>query len=127
MISIILNYFSYLDEVEVVAPGFTCKDKMLPPFPFQVVGTVSTFMLGKSIVCGGGKMDYVECTASADGENICERNIECVSTPGKAQWCTGPKLDDCYSYDPTFTKVCITIIVIFIHIIYLFQRLGVKC
>lgn len=105
-----LANFSYLDEVEVVAPGFTCKDQMMPPYPFKIVGTVSAFLLGKSIVCGGGRMDYIECTET-DGERICQKNIECVSTAGNAQWCTGPKLGDCFSYDPTFTKVIIVIII----------------
>ena len=31
----------------------------------------------------------------------CDRNIECVTTSGNAKWCTGPKMKDCYIFDPS--------------------------
>jgi hypothetical protein len=33
----------------------------------------------------------------------CDRNVECVITPGN-KWCTGPKIDNCYVYDAFIFK-----------------------
>jgi len=36
--------------------------------------------------------------------NYCDRNAECIQTLGGALWCTGPKVNTCYTYDRYFTK-----------------------
>ena len=33
------------------------------------------------------------------GSNVCETDVQCVKTSGGTRWCTGPKTDECYSYD----------------------------
>ena len=58
-----------------------------------------------NLVCGGATENYVECSKeSKEKSNICDRNIDCVSTPGGTKWCTGPKIADCYTYDPYVTR-----------------------
>ena len=91
--------YNYLNEVEILAPGFKCKNKMATPYPFPVIGSVSGFLLGKPIVCGGGTMNYVECSSHKEGSKVCDRNIECVTTGGESKWCTGPKTNECYTYN----------------------------
>ena len=92
-------HFSYINDVEVFAPGYSCSYKMLTPYPHKVKGTVSGFLMGSAIVCGGGEMIYVDCTKHNEGSKQCDRNYECVETTGGSQWCTGPKTDLCYAYD----------------------------
>ena len=92
-------HFSYINDVEVFAPGYSCSYKMLTPYPHKVKGTVSGFLMGSVIVCGGGEMIYVDCTKHNEGSKQCDRNYECVETTGGTQWCTGPKTDLCYAYD----------------------------
>ena len=89
---------------------------MLTPYPHKVKGTVSGFLMGSAIVCGGGEMIYVDCTKHNEGSKQCDRNYECVETTGGTQWCTGPKTDLCYAYD-SVSKVAI---------IYLFFFQGGK-
>ena len=79
---------------------------MLTPYPHKVKGTVSGFLMGSAIVCGGGEMIYVDCTKHNEGSKQCDRNYECVETTGGTQWCTGPKTDLCYAYD-SVSKVAI--------------------
>ena len=98
----------YVDDVEIFAPDITCKSKP-PSYPHKIVGTVGGFIGGLNIVCGGGKMEYVDCSKHAEGMTDCDTNIECVITNGEARWCTGPKIKECYSiiYDPaTMKEVC---------------------
>lgn len=92
--------YTYLNEVEVLAPGFDCS-KQLPivPYPHKIVGASAGYALGQSIVCGGGKFEYVECRRHAEGSRVCNTNIQCVKTTGGAEWCTGPKTSDCFSYN----------------------------
>ena len=48
---------------------------------------------------------YVDCKKQYNSSAMsCDRNIECVTTAGNAKWCTGPKMKDCYTYDPYFTQ-----------------------
>lgn len=90
--------------MEIFAPGLNCLSKHLSPYPMQVVGAVGGFTRGLDIVCGGGVMEYVDCVKHVEGSNDCDRDIECVTTAGAARWCTGPKTNKCYTYDPYFTK-----------------------
>ena len=50
-------------------------------------------------------MEYVECKKHHEGSQDCNRNVECVITSGEAKWCTGPKLKECYVYDPFIGNV----------------------
>ena len=81
-----------------------CKDSKLAPYPKRIKGTVSGFILGKAIVCGGAEMTYVDCLRHNEGSKDCDRDYECVKTTGGTQWCTGPKTGACYSLD-TVSKV----------------------
>ena len=90
--------------MEVFAPGMDCKDSKLAPYPKRIKGTVSGFILGKAIVCGGAEMTYVDCLRHNEGSKDCDRDYECVKTTGGTQWCTGPKTGACYSLD-TVSKV----------------------
>ena len=57
------------------------------------------------LVCGGAADIYVDCKKQYNSSAMsCDRNIECVTTAGNAKWCTGPKMKDCYIYDPYFTQ-----------------------
>ena len=95
----------YLNEVEVFAPNIPCTSQP-PPYPHKIVGTVSGFIGGQNIVCGGGIMEYIDCSKHKEGSTDCDTNIECVHTKGEARWCTGPKLKACYSimYDQISLK-----------------------
>ena len=73
---------------------------MLTPYPKKVKGTVSGFITGKAIICGGAEMVYVDCHKHSEGSIKCDRDIECIETTGGSKWCTGPKTSFCYSYDP---------------------------
>jgi len=64
---------------------------------------VSGFAFGTTFLCGGARTKYAGCTVRNSG-NCCDRNAECVTTLGGTLWCTGPKLDACYTYDRYFTK-----------------------
>ena len=64
----------------------------------KVIGASAAFLFGQNIVCGGAIENYTECQIHAEGSNICDRNIDCVTTKGGAKWCTGPKTKYCYSY-----------------------------
>ncbi len=95
----------YLNEVEIFAPGFSCSNEAMAPFPLSVKWPSAGFTNGYSIVCGGAIEDYVDCSKGKEGMMQCDRNVDCVTTKGGSQWCTGPKVDHCYTYDPVFTKV----------------------
>ncbi len=114
MLWLMINLLRYINEVETIHPGFTCSNDMLPPYPYEVVGTATAFTTGKAIICGGGRMEYVDCKYHAAAGNICDRNIECVKTTGGTRWCTGPKTKSCYAYDPLFkvSNKCHPLIVI---------------
>ena len=98
------NEYKYVDTVEVVAPGFTCSSTDIPVYPHKVVGTVSGYITGHNIVCGGALMEYTDCSLHPEKSQHCKTNIECVDTAGGTKWCTGPKIQECYSYD-TVSKV----------------------
>lgn len=92
--------YTYLDEVEVLAPGFKCsKLSKMAPYPHKIIGASAGFVLGQSVVCGGAIFAYVECSQHIEGSQHCNRNYECVKTLGGSEWCTGPKTDKCYTYD----------------------------
>ena len=57
------------------------------------------------MVCGGAADTYVDCKNDFNSTSMtCDRNIECVTTTGNAQWCTGPKMKDCYVFEPYFSE-----------------------
>lgn len=93
--------YQYLDDVEVFAPGMSCLTHP-PAYPHKIVGTVGGFTRGTNIVCGGGVMEYVDCSKHPEGMRDCETDIHCAKTNGEALWCTGPKTKACYmlTYDP---------------------------
>ena len=64
----------------------------------SVVGSVSGFLLGTAVVCGGARTTYEGCKEKSDAQ-YCSRNAECVKTAGGSLWCTGPKTNACYIYD----------------------------
>ena len=97
-----------MNDVEVFAPGYNCKDNMLPPYPKKIKGTVSGFLGGMAIACGGGEMVYVDCHKHFEGSVECDRDIDCIITTGGTRWCTGPKTTKCYSYD-SVSKVCMQV------------------
>ncbi len=85
-----------------MAPGFTCSERKLTPYPYEVIGVSTGFVVGNSVVCGGAKMEYVDCVKPPSSGHVCDRNIECVKTAGGTKWCTGPKTKECYTYDSIF-------------------------
>ena len=88
----------YLDDVELYAPGLPCHQRKLPPYPLRVIGATGNMAgRGKVVICGGSQYTYSGCTGSIRRE--CERNVECVTTSGGAQWCFGPRTKYCYSYE----------------------------
>lgn len=97
--------YRYSDQVEIFAPGFECSTHTLGPFPLPIYGASSAFINGHTIVCGGATEAYMDCKKDSDNLQKCQRNVECVQTPGGTQWCTGPKIKDCYSFDPILTQV----------------------
>ena len=94
----IARNYSYLDEVEILAPGMDCTipeeskfdamtGKKVPTgianYPAKVIGASAGFFQGQNIVCGGAIENYTECEVfDAEGSNICDRNIDCVTTKG---------------------------------------------
>jgi len=93
----------YLDKTEVFCPDDACSGASFPSYPFGVIGSVSGFLFGTAFVCGGARTTYKNCEAK-DGINYCSKNTECVKTTGGALWCTGPKINECYTYDATVTR-----------------------
>ncbi len=72
---------------------------MLAPFPYKVTGVSAGFASGRNIVCGGAKMTYTDCRLDQrEGGQLCDRNLDCVTTLGGSRWCSGPKTGKCYSY-----------------------------
>ena len=55
------------------------------------------------MVCGGAAKTYVDCDRTKFSQT-CERNVECITTAGGAEWCSGPKTKDCYVYNPFITE-----------------------
>ena len=55
--------------------------------------------MGSTVICGGARSTYENCATHAGDKRICSHNVECVETAGGAEWCTGPKTTDCYSYN----------------------------
>ena len=69
--------YSYLNEVEILAPGLDCTipigsklDPMtgkeltndITDYPHEIIGASAGYMLGQNIVCGGAIMDYTDCS-----------------------------------------------------------------
>ena len=84
-------------------PNDTCSQAPFISFPYGIIGPVSGFNLGTTFVCGGARTIYAGCAAKSYGTH-CDRNAECIQTLGGTLWCTGPKLDACYTYDRYITK-----------------------
>ena len=101
----IKDTYDYTDNVELLAPGFQCLRTDFPAYPHKIIGLAGGYTRGLNIVCGGAKMEYVECKKHYEGSQDCDRNTECVITSGGARWCTGPKLRECYVYDPFIGNV----------------------
>ena len=97
--------YDYTNNVEILAPGFQCLRTDYPVYPHKIIGLAGGYTRGLNIVCGGAKMEYVECKKHSEGSQDCDRNTECVITSGGARWCTGPKLRECYVYDPFIGNV----------------------
>ena len=71
-----------------------------------VIGASGAFINGQTIVCGGATEKYLHCnTINGEGNLKCDRNVDCVTSLGGSKWCSGPKIDECYSYDSVFTQV----------------------
>ena len=97
---------NYIDDVEIFAPGYTCHEEKwrednpgrpnFPAFKYPVVGPSGIFINGKILICGGALQRYEDCVG--EGPRYCKRNRECVETDGGAQWCTGPKTNECRGY-----------------------------
>ena len=87
------NKKSYLDDVELYAPGLPCHQHKLPPYPMKVIGATGNFAKsGRAIVCGGSVQKYVNIRSKS------QANLECTSLQGIPDWCLGPKTKECYSY-----------------------------
>ncbi len=89
--------YEYTNQVELFAPGLQCINSAPPPYPLKVMGTVSAFLHGQNIACGGAVMHYTDCSKHAEGSWDCKTDLDCVVTQGGAKWCTGPKTKHCYS------------------------------
>ena len=90
--------YSYLDDVELYAPGLPCHQTKLAAYPFKVIGaTGSTVGTGKVVICGGAIEKYSECTGTQQRD--CKKNVECVTTDGGTKWCFGSRTKDCYTYE----------------------------
>ncbi len=90
----------YTDEVELLNPGFNClAAAKIAPYPMVIQGASAGFAIGKTIVCGGATMSYVECQETYEKNYHCDRNIDCTITGGGTRWCSGPKVDRCFSYN----------------------------
>ena len=92
-----------MDTTEVFCPGDSCAGSYFPPFPIGIAGSVSGFLFGTAVVCGGAQTTYKGCTEKNSAQ-YCSRNAECVQTAGGSLWCTGPKTNACYIYDRYLTK-----------------------
>ena len=91
------NKYSYLDDVELYAPGLPCHQNKLPKYPMKIVGATGNLAgTGRVVICGGAQHRYQGCIGI--GHRTCEANVECVTTKGGARWCFGPKTDKCYMY-----------------------------
>ena len=92
--------FSYLRDVELLTPGFDCpKHKQVAPYPYRVTGASTGYVDGQILVCGGATVDYMECHEGYEQNYYCDRNVECVKTTGGTQWCSGPKVNKCFTLD----------------------------
>ena len=99
--------YSYLDDVELYAPGLPCHQKKMPHYPFKVVGATGNLAgSGKIVMCGGAKQTYSGCSGS--DKRTCERNTECVTLKGGTEWCFGPKTKDCYTYELIFYNLILS-------------------
>ena len=92
--------YTYLNEIEILAPSMTCNRQKLPDYPMRVMGASAGFILGQNLVCGGATYEYTDCDIHAERSQICDRNIDCIQTHQGPEWCTGPKTNKCFSYDP---------------------------
>ena len=89
---------TYLDDVELYAPGLPCHQMKLAPYPNKVTGATGDMAGdGKIIICGGAQKYYSGCTEGL--ERHCERNVECVTTEGGTKWCFGSRTNNCYTYE----------------------------
>ena len=92
------NKNTYLDDVELYAPGFKCHQKKLSPYPLKVAGATGNLASnGQIVICGGASDAYSSCTESR--ARTCKRNVECVIMNGGSKWCFGPRTKDCYTYE----------------------------
>ena len=92
--------YTYLNEIEVLAPNLQCNGQKLTDYPMKVIGASAGFILGQNLVCGGAIYDYTECELHAERSQICDRNVDCIQTYQGAEWCTGPKTNKCFTYNP---------------------------
>ena len=99
------NKYSYLDDVELYAPELPCHHQKLPNYPLKLIGAVgglvgrsSKFTEKKIIVCGGATRSYDGCRGNGVWQT-CDKNVECVKSKGGAEWCFGPKTNQCYAYE----------------------------
>ena len=89
---------TYLDDVELYAPGLPCHQKKLATYPLKVAGATGQLASnGQIVICGGAVHTYAGCTGIE--RKTCEKNIECVTTKGDSKWCFGPRTKDCYAYE----------------------------
>ena len=92
------NKNTYLNDVELFAPGLPCHQKKLAHYPLKVAGATGNFASdGEIVICGGAVHTYSGCTGS--WRRTCKQNIECVNTNGGSKWCYGPRTKDCYIYE----------------------------
>ena len=84
-------------------PNDGCDNAPFSPLPLSLIGSVSAFTNGLAFICGGATTVYVDCTAKNSG-NLCNRNVDCVTSAGGSSWCTGPKIAKCFIYDRYLTK-----------------------
>ena len=92
---------SYLNDVELYAPGLPCHQTKLQPYPFKVIGATGNMVgTGKVVICGGAQQKYAGCTGTHHRE--CKKNVECVVTDGGTKWCFGTRSKDCYTYEYVF-------------------------
>ena len=79
-------------------PNDSCNARSFAQFPYGVIGSVSAFIRGQAVVCGGARTTYDGCTSVNDAQ-YCPRNAQCFTSAGGSLWCTGPKTKACYTYD----------------------------
>ena len=72
--------YTYLNEIEVLAPNLQCNGQKLTDYPMKVIGASAGFILGQNLVCGGAIYDYTECELHAERSQICDRNVDCIQT-----------------------------------------------